>query len=145
MLVSGFMVLIILMQRPRSEGLGAAFGAGMTDSVFGAQTSNVLQKITVWCAALFFILTLSLTTISARKSSQSPIAKALQAEAAAAPKAPETAAPASAQATATAEAQTQQASSEKPLQAAPATPAPAATPATPSKETAKKPAEQPKK
>ena len=38
------MVLIILMQRPKQEGLGAAFGGGVTDQMFGAQTSNVLQK-----------------------------------------------------------------------------------------------------
>ena len=43
-LVAVLMVFIILMQRPKSEGLGAAFGGGVTDNIFGAQTTNVLVK-----------------------------------------------------------------------------------------------------
>ena len=38
-----FMILTILMQRPKSEGLGAAFGGGLTDNLFGAQTTTVLK------------------------------------------------------------------------------------------------------
>ncbi len=38
------MSLLILMQRPKQEGLGAAFGSGMTDQMFGARTTNVLQR-----------------------------------------------------------------------------------------------------
>jgi hypothetical protein len=35
-LVAALMVLVILMQRPKSEGLGAAFGGGVTENIFGA-------------------------------------------------------------------------------------------------------------
>ena len=42
--VSLLLILVILMQRPKQEGLGAAFGAGMTDAAFGAKTTDVLQK-----------------------------------------------------------------------------------------------------
>lgn len=52
------LVLFVMLQRPRNEGLGAAFGAGVTDQLFGAQTTNVLQKITWYLGALFFGLTL---------------------------------------------------------------------------------------
>jgi preprotein translocase subunit SecG len=62
------MVVIILMQRSKQEGLGAAFGGGITDSMFGAQTSQVLVKITVWLAALFFILTIILARLYAVRS-----------------------------------------------------------------------------
>jgi preprotein translocase subunit SecG len=62
-----FMGLIILMQRTKQEGLGAAFGSSMTDSVFGAQTTNVLVKATVWCAVVFFVLVLSLDALLARR------------------------------------------------------------------------------
>ena len=48
-------VLIVLMQRPKQEGLGAAFGGGMTDQMFGAQTTDVLQKGTVWLTVMFWI------------------------------------------------------------------------------------------
>ena len=62
------MVLVILMQRPKSEGLGAAFGGGVTENIFGAQTTNVLTKITGWLAALFFLLTFTLSILYAHKS-----------------------------------------------------------------------------
>lgn len=62
-LVCLFMILVVLMQRSKQEGLGAAFGGGFTDSVWGAQTSQVLVKTTVWLAALFFILSISLARL----------------------------------------------------------------------------------
>jgi preprotein translocase subunit SecG len=61
------MVLVILMQRPKSEGLGAAFGGGVTENIFGAQTTNVLTKITSWLAAFFFLLTFALSILYAHK------------------------------------------------------------------------------
>jgi preprotein translocase subunit SecG len=63
------MILVILMQRPKSEGLGAAFGGGVTENIFGAQTTNVLTKITGWLAAFFFLLTFALSILYAHKSS----------------------------------------------------------------------------
>ena len=60
-LVCLLIVVAVLMQRPKNEGLGAAFGGGMTDSLFGAQTTNVLATITRWLGALFFVLTLTLS------------------------------------------------------------------------------------
>src|SRR6056297_1160754 len=67
-IVALLMSLVILMQRPKQEGLGAAFGSGMTDQVFGARTTNVLQKGTVFLGSLFFILTLTLAILYARKN-----------------------------------------------------------------------------
>jgi preprotein translocase subunit SecG len=66
-LVSLLMVLVILMQRPKSEGLGAAFGAGVTENIFGAQTTNVLVKFTAWLAGIFFVLTFALSVLNAHK------------------------------------------------------------------------------
>lgn len=65
--VCALMMLVILMQRPKSEGLGAAFGGGVTENIFGAQTTNVLTKITGWLAAIFFILTFGLSILYAHK------------------------------------------------------------------------------
>jgi preprotein translocase subunit SecG len=62
------MMLVILMQRPKSEGLGAAFGGGVTENIFGAQTTNVLTKFTGWLAAIFFLLTFVLSILYARKA-----------------------------------------------------------------------------
>jgi preprotein translocase subunit SecG len=77
-----FMGLVILMQRSKQEGLGAAFGGGFTESVFGAQTSNVLVKATVWAAILFFVLSITLARLYAHLDSvalqnQSPVQQLL--------------------------------------------------------------------
>jgi preprotein translocase subunit SecG len=66
--VALLMLLFILMQRPRSEGLGAAFGGGLTENIFGAQTTNVLVKITAWLAGIFFTLTFVLSVLYAHKA-----------------------------------------------------------------------------
>ena len=70
-LVALLMILIILMQRPKSEGLGAAFGGGVTENIFGAQTTNVLTKITGWLAGMFFTLTFALSMLYAHQTNQS--------------------------------------------------------------------------
>ena len=66
-LVAVLMMLVILMQRPKSEGLGAAFGGGVTENIFGAQTTNVLTTITTWLASIFFILVLALSVLYAHR------------------------------------------------------------------------------
>jgi preprotein translocase subunit SecG len=66
-LVSLLIILIVLMQRPKNEGLGAAFGGGMTDNLFGAQTTNVLQTITRWLGGIFFVLTVALSILYVRQ------------------------------------------------------------------------------
>jgi preprotein translocase subunit SecG len=67
-LTAGLMILVILMQRPKSEGLGAAFGAGVTENIFGAQTTNVLVKFTTWLTGIFFALTFALSVLYAHHS-----------------------------------------------------------------------------
>src|SRR3979411_2798134 len=67
-LVAVLMTFVILMQRPKSEGLGAAFGGGVTENIFGAQTTNVLVKFTAWLAGIFFLLTFALSILYAHRS-----------------------------------------------------------------------------
>lgn len=55
------LILVVLMQRSKQDGLGAAFGSGITDSVFGAQTSTILTKFTAWLIAIFFVLSIGLS------------------------------------------------------------------------------------
>jgi len=64
------LTLVILMQRPRSEGLGAAFGSGMTENIFGAQTTTVLTKATVYLGGAFFAVTLLLTILTAKQGAE---------------------------------------------------------------------------
>ena len=67
------MTLLILMQRPKQEGLGAAFGGGVTDQVFGARTTNVLQRGTVYCGTLFFVLALVLAILIGHQNKDSAL------------------------------------------------------------------------
>jgi preprotein translocase subunit SecG len=92
-----FMGLVIMMQRSKQEGLGAAFGGGFTDSIWGAQTSSVLVKATVWAAAIFFLLSITLARLysnSAEMTKQgSPVLQELTQPVAPATPAPTNAAP----------------------------------------------------
>jgi len=63
------MCLVVLMQRSKQEGLGAAFGGGFTESVWGAQTSNVLVKATCILAAGFFIISIALAHLYSQRAS----------------------------------------------------------------------------
>lgn len=60
------LILVVLMQRPRQEGLGASFGDAAASQVWGAQTTNVLQKFTVYLAVFLFGLTLLLAVLVSR-------------------------------------------------------------------------------
>src|ERR1700736_389049 len=62
------LVLVVLMQRPRSEGLGAAFGSGMAEYIFGCQTSTVLPKASVDPGGILCVVTLLLTFLTAKQS-----------------------------------------------------------------------------
>jgi len=130
-----FMGLIIMMQRSKQEGLGAAFGGGFTDSIWGAQTSQVLVKATVWAAALFFVLSICLARLSSHRASLdehgSSVQMELEKSAAATPApAPTNAAPAALPAPASST-PTNASSTVMPAPVAPVpvSPAPAKTPA----------------
>jgi preprotein translocase subunit SecG len=60
-----FLILLILVQLPKKEaGLGQAFGGGTTDALFGAGSGNALTIMTKYSAAIFFVLTLSLSILN---------------------------------------------------------------------------------
>ena len=85
-LICLLLILIIMMQRPRQEGLGASFGSGVMDQIAGVQTTNVLQKGTSWLAGAMFVTTILLASLVAKehKKSDTQIFEAPKAEAAAA-------------------------------------------------------------
>lgn len=56
-LVSLFLGLLVLVQKPRSDsGLGTAMGGGVAEATFGAETGNVLTRSTIVLAVAFFVL-----------------------------------------------------------------------------------------
>ena len=64
--VSLLLVGVVLLQRPRSEGLGTAFASGMVEQYIGPATS-VLVRFTTWMGGLFFVLTLVLAFLYAHQ------------------------------------------------------------------------------
>ena len=69
------LIVIILLQRSKNEGLGLAFGSQMGESLFGAQAGNVLVKATVWLGIIFMVNTTVLARIYSRGESRSLISE----------------------------------------------------------------------
>ena len=74
-LISVSLVLIILLQQGKGSDIGSAFGAGSSNTMFGtSSSSNPLTKVTALLAAVFLILSLSITYISRSSLNQeSPV------------------------------------------------------------------------
>lgn len=55
--ISVFLVLLVLAQKAKNDGgMGAALGGGMAEATFGADTGNVLSKLTINFSIAFFVL-----------------------------------------------------------------------------------------
>ncbi len=64
-LISISLILIILLQQGKGSDIGSAFGAGSSNTMFGSSSSpNPLTRVTAFLAAIFLILSLSITYIS---------------------------------------------------------------------------------
>jgi len=55
-LISLFMVLVVLAQKAKDGGVGAAMGGGAAEAAFGAETGNVLSGATIKASIAFFVL-----------------------------------------------------------------------------------------
>lgn len=81
------LVGVILLQKSKGEGLGTAFGGGMSESLFGARAGNVLTKITV-TLSLIFLANTALLGIVFRHQTETSIIDRRTAPVSAAPLAP---------------------------------------------------------
>ncbi len=64
--VALLIIISVLVQQSNSgSGLGTTFGGGGSDSLFGAHANFQLTKATICLTIVFFIITLSLTIITA--------------------------------------------------------------------------------
>jgi preprotein translocase subunit SecG len=61
--VALFLIVLVLMQKSSEQGVGAAFGGGMTETVFGAGTTTALVRLTIWCACSLLATTLILAVL----------------------------------------------------------------------------------
>ena len=73
--LSFLLVVVILLQRSKGEGLGLAFGAEMGESIFGARASSALVKITIWLGAIFVVNTVILAAIYTKSTSTSLLSR----------------------------------------------------------------------
>jgi preprotein translocase subunit SecG len=62
------MAVVVLIQRPKQDGLGAAFGGGVTDQLFGARSTDVFQKATWILGTMFFILCFTLAILLSKQN-----------------------------------------------------------------------------
>lgn len=68
-LVSLFLVLVVLMQKAKTDGGVAAMGGGSMESTFGADTGNVLVNATKYATIAFFTLSFLLFLAHVRQAS----------------------------------------------------------------------------
>ncbi len=62
---------LVLLQHGKGADMGSGFGGGASGSLFGATGSaNFLSRTTAVLAALFFILSLSLTYVATRRPAE---------------------------------------------------------------------------
>jgi preprotein translocase subunit SecG len=57
--------LVVLLQQGKGGGMGAAFGGGATQQVFGGRgAGNILTRATAVCAGIFMLTSVSLAYVS---------------------------------------------------------------------------------
>lgn len=88
-LVCLFMMLVILIQRPRGGGLAGAFGGagGAVQQAFGSKVGDLLTAVTVGCFLVFLLLAILLTW-STRAEQEQLRQSLLRSESPASPAAP---------------------------------------------------------
>jgi preprotein translocase subunit SecG len=60
-----FLMLVVLLQQGKGGGMGAAFGGGATQQVFGGRgAGNILTRATAVCAAIFMLTSVSLAYVA---------------------------------------------------------------------------------
>lgn len=66
-LVAIAIIALVLLQHGRGSDVGAAFGSGASNTMFGsAGALPFLMKLTVACAAIFFVTSITLSDMAAR-------------------------------------------------------------------------------
>ena len=64
-ITAAFIILLVLIQQGKGATMGAAFGSGASQTVFGSRGSgSFLFRITMSCIAIFFITSIGLNYIA---------------------------------------------------------------------------------
>jgi preprotein translocase subunit SecG len=67
-IISLILIGLVLLQPGEGRGLSETFGGGMAESLLGSKASNFLTKATAVFATLFFVVSISLTALTARST-----------------------------------------------------------------------------
>jgi preprotein translocase subunit SecG len=60
-----FLMFVVLLQQGKGGGMGASFGGGATQQVFGGRgAGNILTRATAVCAGIFMLTSVSLAYLS---------------------------------------------------------------------------------
>ncbi|WP_432452177.1 MULTISPECIES: preprotein translocase subunit SecG [unclassified Agarivorans] len=71
LLVALSLIGLVLIQQGKGADMGASFGSGASNTVFGSSGSgNFLTRSTAICAMLFILISLALGNLSAKQSKQ---------------------------------------------------------------------------
>jgi preprotein translocase subunit SecG len=70
LIVAIFLIGFVLIQQGKGAGMGASFGSGASNTVFGASgAGNFMTRTTAFLALSFFVLSLVLGNLSTKKVS----------------------------------------------------------------------------
>lgn len=73
-LIAIALIVLVLVQQGKGAQMGAAFGSGASQTLFGSQGSgSFLLKITAFFAALFFATSLVLGYMAGKQTKQDPL------------------------------------------------------------------------
>ena len=95
-LVCVFLILVVLLQQGKGADVASAFGAGSSQTTFGARgTATVFERVTTWSFVAFAVLAIAISIVQSR-GGKSSVMRGIEAKKAAAPAvpAPATSAPA---------------------------------------------------
>ncbi len=66
-MVCFILIVVVLLQRGKGAEMGAVFGGGGSNTVFGSRgASSFLSKLTTWSTILFFVTSMSLSYLASR-------------------------------------------------------------------------------
>lgn len=73
-LIAITLIVLVLIQQGKGAQMGAAFGSGASQTVFGSQGSgSFLLKLTTFFAILFFVNSLALGYLAGKQTKEDPL------------------------------------------------------------------------
>jgi preprotein translocase subunit SecG len=62
------LIAVVLLQPAQGQGLSETLGGGMAETILGSRAAGFLVKLTTIIAVIFFIISISVTILSLRRT-----------------------------------------------------------------------------